>query len=60
MVKKNKIILSIKETEFELIDEGCREWVSIIQRKQDMINERTKKQTREIAELKRIIKGLKD
>ena len=60
MVKKNKITLTIKETEFELIDEGCREWLSIVSRKQEMINERTKKHTKEISDLKQIIKGLKE
>ena len=46
---KNKIIL---KAEGELEDLGAREWLSQLQRKVDNINERTKRQTIEIRELK--------
>jgi hypothetical protein len=50
---KNKIILT---AEAEIEDKKLREWVSKLWTKMETINERTKKQTREIQELRRKIK----
>ena len=52
---KNKIIL---EAETELKDNELREWVSKMQMQIETINERTKRQTRDIQEINRKIKEL--
>jgi hypothetical protein len=49
----NEIILRAKA---DLKDNELREWVSKLQQKLDIINERTKLHTREIQELRRKIK----
>lgn len=53
MTEKNKIIL---EAETELIDMEAREWIEKIWTKLENLNERTKKHTREIQELKKVFK----
>jgi malate/lactate dehydrogenase len=47
---KNKIIL---EAETKIEDKELREWVSKMQTQIETINERTKKHTKDIMELKR-------
>lgn len=47
---KNKIILT---AEAELIDKDCREWLSKVERKLEMINDRTKRHTQQIKELEK-------
>ena len=46
----NEIILTAKS---ELKDNELREWFSVMQRRMEVFNDRTKKQTREIAELRK-------
>jgi len=54
-MKKNKIILKAY-TEFE--DAGAREWLSTLQTKIDTLNERTKRHTLDIRELRKKIKEI--
>ena len=53
---KNKIILT---AETELEDIGARNYLSILNTKVDTINERTKQHTKDIMELRRMIKEKK-
>ena len=55
--KLNKIII---EGDTNLIDGGAREWLKSFETKFDTLNERTKRQTKDIQELKRKIKELKN
>jgi hypothetical protein len=52
----NTIILKAKS---ELIDKTAREQLSMLWTKIDTLNERTKRQTKDIQELRRKIKGEK-
>jgi len=51
-MKKNKIILT---AEAELVDKGAREFLSILERRIDRINKRTKAHTLNIKELNKKI-----
>jgi len=53
---ENKIILIAKG---KLEDNELREWVSQLSTKIETLNERTKSHTRDIKELKRMVKGEK-
>ena len=52
----NEIILTAKS---ELKDNELREWFSVMQRRMEVFNDRTKKQTREIAELRKQVELIK-
>ena len=57
MTEPNKIILA---TETDLVDNSAREHIGIVERKQERINERTKKHTRKLQELEKRIKELEN